>query len=397
MLALAVLAAGGAAAVVLKQQDAQAVASETLTPAWQISAPGEDDTLIGSWLTDKLLVRASSRGGLQAYDLTDGKQVWSAAGPSTGDRRDTISCAMSPTLGVKGIGTVAFGKDASTCTRLAGVDTSTGKILWSMPLTNSKHSTAMIASTYVQGEVATIVSESFLGGIDVGTGSRVWGYKPRGHYCNAYSWGADGVVLVDDYCLDRKTRFTLTAYDGSTGKVIWRKSESAHSDVTHILSGKPLVAAVHTARQDAVRVLGITGTGRKLAVGDDELMPGNNTGADHSAQFHGNVLVTPALASGSPVIDGYDTTTGAKLWTIRSAALAVAASRADDKVYAVTTSGSPRLIAIDPRSGRASPVAELSAGIGTWHFTSGTVYVTSDGGVLELNALGSNGGVRLYR
>ncbi|THA60954.1 hypothetical protein E6P78_26065 [Streptomyces sp. A0958] len=397
VLALVVLAAGGTAAVVLKQQDAAAVASEKLTQAWQIPAPAADDTLIGSWLTDKLLVRAGSRGGLRAYDLTDGKQVWRAAGAGSGAKRDTVPCAMSPTLSAEGIGTVAFGEDASTCTRLAGLDASTGKILWSMPLTSGKHPTAVTASTYVQGKVATIVSESFLGGVDVRTGSRVWGYKARGHYCNAYDWGADGVVLVDDYCLDRKTRFTLTAYDGRTGKVIWRKSESAHSDVTHILSGKPLVAAVHTARQDAVRVLGTTGTGRKLAVGDDELMPGNNTGADHSAQLHGNVLVTPALASGSPVIDGYDTTTGAKLWTLRSAALAVAASGADDKVHAVTTSGSPQLITIDPRTGRTTPVAGLSAGAGKWNFTSGTAYVTPDGGVLELNALGSNGGVRLYR
>ncbi|MDT4912498.1 MAG: hypothetical protein QOC66_1626, partial [Pseudonocardiales bacterium] len=31
------------------------------------------------------------------------------------------------------------------------------------------------------------------------------------------------------------------------------------------------------------------------------------------------------------------------------------------------------------------------------NFTAGTVYVTPDGGVLELNALGTGGGVQLYR
>ncbi|MFF6997653.1 PQQ-binding-like beta-propeller repeat protein [Streptomyces sp. NPDC008313] len=398
VLALAVLAvAGGSAAVMLERQEAAAAASEKLTQAWQIPAPATDDALIGSWLTDDLLVRAGSRGGLRAYDLADGKQVWRAASGSTGAKRGTVPCAMSPTLSAKGVGTVAFGKDAGTCTRLAGVDASTGKILWSVPLTNAKHPTAVTASTFVQGNVATVVSQNFLGGVDIRTGSRVWGYKARGHYCNAYTWGADGVVLVDDYCLDRKTRFTLTAYDGRTGKVIWRKAESAHSDVTHILSGSPLVAAIHTSRQDAVRVLGTTGTGRKLAVGDNELTTGNNTGADHSARLYGNVLVTPASSSGHMVIDGYDTTTGAKLWTRRSAALAVTASGTDGKVHAVTTSGSPQLITLDPRTGRTTPVADLPAGTGKGNFTSGTVYVTSDGGVLELDALGSNGGVRLYR
>ncbi|MER6980011.1 PQQ-binding-like beta-propeller repeat protein [Streptomyces carpinensis] len=397
-LALAVLvAAGGAAAVMLKQEDAAAVASKNLTQAWQIPAPAADDALVGSWLTGKLLVRASSRGGLRAYDLTDGKQIWRAASSATAAKRGTVPCGMSPTLSAQGIGTVAFGKDGSTCNWLAGVKASTGKILWSIPLTSKKHPAAATAATYVQGDVATIVSENYLGGVDIRTGSRVWGYKSRGHYCNAYDWGADGVVMVDDFCLDQKSRFTLTAYDGRTGKVIWRKPESAHSDVTHILSGSPLVAAVHTARQDAVRVFDTTGTGRKLAVGDDELTPGNNTDADHSARLYGNVLVTPAAASGSTMIDGFDTTTGAKLWTHRSAALAVPASGADGKVYAVTTSGTPQLITIDPRTGHTTPVAGLPTGTGKWSFTSGTVYVTPDGGVLELNALGSNGGVRLYR
>ncbi|MFE1292643.1 PQQ-binding-like beta-propeller repeat protein [Streptomyces sp. NPDC058751] len=397
VLTLAVLAAAvGTAAVVLKQEEAAAVASENLTQAWQTPVSA-GDTLIGSWLTDKLLVRAGTRDGLRAYDPADGSQVWRAKPSAAAAERGTVPCAMSPTLSAQGIGTVAFGKDGSTCTWLAGVKASTGKILWSVPLTSKKHPASATATTYLQGGVATVVSENFLGGVDVRTGSRVWGYKARGHYCNAYDWGTDGVVLVADFCLDEKTRSTLTAYDGKTGKVIWRKAEKAHSDVTHILSGSPLVAAVHTAREDAVRVFDAAGNGRKLAVGNDEVTPGNETGADRSARLYGKVLVTPALAAGHPVIDGFDTTTGAKLWTYRSAALAIPASGTDGKVYAVTTSGSPQLVGIDPRTGRSTPVAGLPAGTGKGNFTAGTVYVTADGGVLELDALGSNGGMRFYR
>ncbi|UJA09513.1 PQQ-binding-like beta-propeller repeat protein [Streptomyces collinus] len=397
-LVLAVLvAAGGAAAVMFRQEEAVAVASKNLTQAWRIPAPAADDALVGSWLTDKLLIRASTRGGLRAYGVADGKEVWRSASSAAAVKRGAVPCGMSPTLSAQGVGTVAFGTDGATCTWLAGVRASTGKILWTMPLTSKRHPAAATATTYVQGGVATVVGANFLGGVDVRTGSRVWGYKARGHYCNAYGWGADGVVLVDDYCLDQKTRFTLTSYDAKTGKVIWRKSEKAHSDVTHILSGSPLVAAVHTARQDAVRVLGTTGTGRKLAVGDDELTPGNDSGADHSARLHGDVLVTPASSAGKAVLDGFDTRTGRKLWTLRSAVLAVPASGADGKVYAVAASGTPQLVTVDPRTGRTTPVAGLPVGTGQWNFTAGTVYVTPDGGVLELNALGSNGGVRLYR
>ncbi|MGX1547389.1 outer membrane protein assembly factor BamB family protein [Streptomyces adustus] len=398
VLTLAVLVAvGGTASVLVRQEDAAAVAAKQLTQEWEIPAAASDDALIGSWLTDKLLVRAGSRGGLRAYDLTDGEQVWKAAHLPALAKRGSVPCAMSPTLGAEGIGTVAFGPDSSACTWLAGVDAPTGKILWSMPLTSDKHPMAAAATTYLQGDVATVVSENFLGGVDARTGSRVWGYKARGHYCNAYDWGVEGTVLVDDFCLDKKKRFALTAYDGESGKVIWRKSAAGHSKVTHILSGAPLIATVHTAREDAVRVFDTSGDSRKLAVGNDELTSGNETGADHSARLYGKVLVTPAVAAGSPVLDGFDTTTGAKLWTARSAALAVPASGADDTVHAVTTSGVPQLVTIDPRTGRTTPVAGLPVGTGKWNFTSGTVYVTADGGVLELNALGSNGGVRLYR
>jgi len=176
--------------------------------------------------------------------------------------------AVSPTLTADGRGTIAFGQDGNSCTTLAGIDTSTGKVLWTVPLVDSAHPTAMSARTYLQGDVATVVSENFLGGLDVRTGHRIWGFRPRGHYCNAYDWGADGIVLVDDYCADSSNKFTLTAYDGKSGKVRWTQSQSAHTDVAHIFSGSPLIASLHTAVEDSVRVFAPSGRSRKLAVGN---------------------------------------------------------------------------------------------------------------------------------
>ncbi|MFJ3667038.1 PQQ-binding-like beta-propeller repeat protein [Streptomyces sp. NPDC090106] len=403
VLALAVLAtAGGGAAFLLKQEEAAAVASENLTQAWQIPAAARSDTLIGSWLTDKLLVRAGTRGGLRAYDLSDGGQKWNAKSSLPLAEKGTVPCAMSPTVNAKGVGTVAFGEDGSTCTWLAGIKASTGKVLWSIPLTDTKHPASVATSTYVQGNVATIVSANYLGGVNVRTGTRVWGYKPRGRYCNAYNWGTDGAVLVGDYCLDKKTRFTLSAYDPKTGKILWRKAQKAHSEVTHVLSGSPLIASVHTVHEDGVRVFDEHGGSRVLAVGDDELFSGNTSEADHSARLYGDVLATPASSSDQIVIAGFDTSTGAKLWTVKSAALAVPASDDEDDasdaaVYAVTLSGAPQLISIDRRTGRTTPVVGLPRENGAKNFTAGTVYVTPDGGVLELSALGSEGGVRYYR
>lgn len=399
LLVLVVLAvAAGGAAFAMHREEAAPSASKHLAPAWKVRAPAADDELIGSWLTGRLLIRASTRGGVTAYDLADGDTVWTAALPGSAAAKGTSPCAMSPTLTAKGLGTVAFGADGTSCTTLAGIDTATGTVLWTVPLVDTKHPTPVGATTYLQGDIATIVSENFLGGLNVRTGHRVWGFTARGYYCNAYDWGSAGIVVVDDYCADSRKPFSLTAYDGRTGKVLWSRVQNAHTDLAHVFSGSPLIASVHIAGEDSVRVFTASGSSRKLAVGDTELAPGNDSDADHSARLLGNILVTPALTADVPEIDAYDTTTGARLWSYPATALATAAP-GDDRVFALAGPVSaPQLVQLDPRTGRATPVAALPAAT-TAHerFTAGTVYVTPDGGVLELDAQGTSDAVRFSR
>lgn len=398
LLALAVLAAvGGGAALAMHGKGAGPTASKHLARAWQLPAPAGDDALVGSWLTGKLLIRASTTGGVTAYNLADGAVVWTAALPPNEVADGTHPCAMSPTLTSGGLGTIAFGEDGNSCTNLAGIDTSTGTVLWTVPLVDARHKVAMAADTFVQGDVATIVSENFLGGVDIRTGHRVWGFTPRGYYCNAYNWGGDGVVLVDDYCADNKTPFTLTAYDGRTGKKIWTRTQPVHTDVAHVYAGSPLIIGEHTAGEDSVRVVAPSGNSRKLAVGDTELAPGNGTGADHSARIVDGVLITPAQTPKGTEIDAFDVSTGAKLWTCPALALATAAAPGDP-VYALAGSpAAPQLVRLEPRTGRLTPVAALPPASSRHPFTAGTVYVTPDGGVLELDAQGASGGVTFSR
>lgn len=398
LLALVLLAAaGGGAAVALQRGGSGPTASKHLATAWQRPAAAADDALVGSWVTGKLLIRASTEGGLAAYGLTDGGTVWTAALPARAAADGTHPCAMSPTLTAGGLGTVAFGKDGSTCTTLAGIDARTGTVLWTVPLTDAEHTVAMAADTYVQGDVATIVGENFLGGLDIRTGRRVWGFAPRGYYCNAYVWGGTGVVLVDDYCADRTERFTFTAYDGRTGKRLWSWSQDAHTDVAHVFSGSPLITSEHTSGEDSVRVISPTGRSRKLAVGNTEAAPGNGTDADHCARIVDGVLITPAQTAKGTEIDAFDLATGAKLWSTPAVALATPLT-ADDPVYALTgTPAAPQLVRLASRTGRATPVAALPAETARRHFTAGTLYVTPDGGALELAAQATSGGVTLSR
>lgn len=398
LLALAMLAAaGGGAAVALHERNAGPSASKHLARGWQLPARGGDDALVGSWLTGKLLIRASTAGSVTAYDLADGHVEWTAALPPNEVAHGTRPCTMSPTLTSGGLGTVAFGKDGNSCTTLAGIDTDTGTVLWTVPLTDAKHKVATAARTFVQGEVATIVSENFLGGVNLRTGHRVWGFTPRGYYCNAYDWGGDGVVLVDDYCADSKTPFTFTAYDGRTGKKLWSRVQAVHTDVAHVYAGSPLIVGEHTAGEDSVRVVAPSGDSRKLAVGDTELAPGNGTDADHSARIVDGVLVTPAQTRKGTEIDAFDVSTGAKLWACPALALATA-TKPGDPVYALAGSpAAPQLVRLDPRTGHLTAVAALPPTTGRHPFTTGTVYVTPDGGVLELDAQGTSGGVTFSR
>jgi outer membrane protein assembly factor BamB len=395
LLALAVVGAvGGGAVVAMHRGDAAPSASRHLKQVWQVASPAADDELVGSWVTDKLLVRASTRGGVTAYSLADGSTAWTAALPAKAAGAGTQPCAMSPTLTAAGLGTVAFGKDGHTCTSLAGIDAATGTVLWTVPLVDAGHKTAMGAQTFLQGDVATVVGENFLGGLDVRTGHRVWGLKSRGYYCNAYTWGGPGVVLVDDYCADSGTHFTLTAYDGATGRTLWSQTQDAHTDIAHVFSGSPLIASEHKAGEDSVRVVAPSGASRKLAVGNTELLPGNDSAADHSARLVGGVLVTPATTAAGSEVDAFDTATGAKLWSYPATALATSAADGD-RVYALAGSPSaPQVVALDPRTGHATAVAALPAATGKRVFTAGTVYVTAAGGVLELDAQGTGVGVR---
>ncbi|MFJ4845542.1 PQQ-binding-like beta-propeller repeat protein [Streptomyces sp. NPDC088733] len=394
-LTLAVLVAGGATAVALDRKDAPPLASRQLTQVWQVPAPAADDTLVGSWVTRELLIRASTRGGIRAYRLSDGSEAWKASLPRSAAG---VPCAMSPTLSKNGTGTVAFGTDANSCTSLAGVDAATGRILWTSPLVDRGHRTATSARTYLQGEVATIVSGNFLGGLDIRTGRTVWGYRARGDYCNVRASGSAGVVLVDDYCADHADQFTLRAFDGRTGKLLWAHRQRTHTDVLHAFSGSPLIASLHTPDEDSTRVFTASGGSRKLAVGDSQTMTGNDTDADHSARLVGDVLVTPALGADHLEVDAFDVTTGAKLWTLHSAALATAVA-GDDAVYAVSSAGSPQLVRLEPRTGEVTPVAALPPEVaGSGVVGTGTVYVLpDDGGVLELGAQGRNGGARMFR
>ncbi|MEZ0095694.1 PQQ-binding-like beta-propeller repeat protein [Streptacidiphilus sp. EB129] len=375
-----------------------------LSKAWSVPSAGADDRLIGSWLTAKTVIRASTGAGVVAYNISDGSKAWTLTPPADG----TVPCAASPTTTSDGIGTMAFGTSANTCSELAGVDSATGRILWTLKLTDDQHGTPSRAQTFITGSVATVINTNVFAGVDVRTGNRVWGYTARGNYCNETMYGTTGVVLVDDFCADdNMPRYTLTAMDAATGKTLWRKTEDNHTDFTDILSGNPVVAAQYAGSSNTVEVFDGSGNARQLSTAGATLASGGFSDG-HSVQLIGNTLVVQnAMDSGSTgatagKVVAYDLTSGSPLWTYNGESQHGAVlfdPAADGKLYALSTGsyeGSPHLVQLDPVTGKSTVLGALPAGTDGWSFTSGTLY-TVGGAVIALNDYSDTDALRVYR
>ncbi|MFC1399991.1 MULTISPECIES: PQQ-binding-like beta-propeller repeat protein [Streptacidiphilus] len=377
-------------------------AGSMLSKAWSVPAQGSDDKLIGSWLTSTALVRSSSATGVTAYSIADGSKSWTLTPPSSAQ----TPCAMSPTMTSDGIGTMAFGSDDNSCSVFAGVDSRTGKILWTVPLTSASNSVAMSASTYIQGSVATIVSGDRVGGFDTRTGAQVWGLKPRGDYCNESSVATTGIVLVDDFCADVKPSYTLTALNASTGKQMWRKTESDHTDVSSLLNGSPLVSVVSTSGDTSLQMYDANGgNGKTLQTPNLKL----NEYHEVTASLPGQLLVVQGdedLSSDNGSTAGnivaFNLATGAEAWTYDGESnhgALLAQSTGDGKLYALSTgtySGSPHFVSLDPTTGKSTVLGALPSDTDGWTFSDGMLYATNDGGLIALSSYGDEAAVSMY-
>jgi outer membrane protein assembly factor BamB len=324
---------------------------------------------------------------------------------------------MSPTVSPSGIGTIGFGPDFSNCTTLVGVDTHTGKTLWSTSLTTSDHTAPTAVSTFIDGQVGVIVNDNVLGGVNLTDGHVVWGYKARGQYCNAYPYGGVGTVLVDDYCADVNPSYVVTALDAATGKQLWQKPGSDHVEFGGVLDSSPLIAIVNgTGGSSAVNRYDSGGNATALTLKETIETTSSGMGvssADAGAQTVGSTLVFPSRPSEEKQdITGINPTTGATLWTYDGethggAALMHPAQSASGagagKVYAISfvngygTGAGPEVVAIDAATGKSTVIAKLPANPDSLVYSSGSVYLLPDGRVLLASADASGTAVRLFK
>lgn len=359
-----------------------------LTTGWSVTGSGGTEQLLGSWITDRYLVRVTDTGGAKAYDLTSGSLAWTVQPPAGA----SVPCTMSPTLSSSGIGTIGFGADAESCTVLVAVDTATGRELWTSPLTNKDHSSPGMETTFIDGDVVDLVGDNVLGGVNLTTGAPVWGYKPRGRYCNVYSYGGAGVVLVDDYCADVSPAYVVTALDGATGRQLWQKPGSGHVEFGTVLAGSPVVAQVDTTSGDTVtQRYDRSGNPTQLTAGTpiSSRSAGRTTPVARMLNST-TMLVATQNSAYTPGIEAVDLTDGAVLWSYAGAnrtgaELAFSVEDATGRIYALSnpadTAGGATgsVVSLDPATGAPTTLASLPDAASGTQFLAGVTLVQPGG------------------
>ncbi|GAA5201280.1 hypothetical protein GCM10023322_80950 [Rugosimonospora acidiphila] len=201
----------------------------TMKVAWSVNATkGTQSTntaLAGSWATPTSVIDGRSDGVI-AYSLKNGAQIWGWQVPS-----GSTGCHMSTTT-AGGIGVLAYGE--KFCDQLVAFKLDTGQQVWphAISLGDPKgHSTPSATFVAVDGDVMAVVApDDTLGAYDLTTGKKLW-QKSEDDFDASLDcdlWGAS-VIGTTAYALHTCTpasgglnySYIVTGYNAQTGAKTW--------------------------------------------------------------------------------------------------------------------------------------------------------------------------------
>jgi len=194
-----------------------AIDSATCALKWKArhelpGTPGVGSTR-GVALLDGRVFRGSADGSVTAYDAASGTQVWSTR-ITAADSMEYISASPIAWSGMVFIGTA--GADAGNIGRLAGLDASTGRVLWSFPLIptgTEKNAESWPKGTHLAGGSSwtSFTLDPDAGALYAPTGN------PGPDFAGTYRPGANlysgGVVALDAKSGDLRTWYQLVPHD----------------------------------------------------------------------------------------------------------------------------------------------------------------------------------------
>lgn len=359
----------------------------TLSPLWTAPAerPADAETL-GSWLHGSTVVRARF-DKVVGQDLATGNVRWIYRIPYP-----HVLCTMSRDTG-DGVGLVGYGEEEKACSRIAAVDLSTGRVLWTRNLAAGSANNGLLKDvpaelrrtgpsdlsleellhlptgttpdlTAVAGDVAAVRAGRALWGVGLRDGRGRWAQlSPKGCRFVKISGGAGGLLAVAR-CADQPPR--LRAVDPVTGKVRWEipvSTRSASAEIT-LLSAVPAVVRIREeGRRGIDTVVSFDDRGRARATIEVEdgrrRLDAREIYAFAAAPLHGLMvqgdrLVTIAEEERRTYVQAYGLDDGRLLWSTAMPDIKGIAVEPERVSLLVGSFRSPDLLTLSMRDGEKS-------------------------------------------
>ncbi|MFE0461515.1 PQQ-binding-like beta-propeller repeat protein [Kitasatospora sp. NPDC058965] len=379
--------------------------SGKLAASWTVpkaTGNASDHETIGTWITDKLVVRGDA-AGLTAYNLSDGKQAWTLPAPAG----TKAFCSMSPGVNTKNIGGVAFNLGDDDCASVGAVDATTGKLIFKVgqSLDRKSYDTQITVSD----TAVAAASSALLEGFSITDGSKLWSYKDRGDYCNESAVAGGSLIVVSDYCSDGSPKQQLQLLSASDGKPFGSFPLTGDTErIEGILATKPIVLQIASGvDQDYMVVLdsNFNPTTRipLKVTGEDKLRPTVDGSTLTKSLVIGNTFYIEVNQGSKTALRAIDLGSGKTLWTKDAGA--------EEGIRLVNKTGgtSPTVIAMNGY-GKAAQVGTMAAADGTFaptfsfatkdsqflSFQDQQIFASDDGRVLTLPQLPLEATATLY-
>lgn len=279
---------------------------------------------LGSWLYGTAVIQAQP-DRLVAYDLATGRVRWTYRIP------EHQAVCMLSRFAEAGVGLVGYTADhGRTCTELAAVGLSDGRVLWDVRLADpppqgrmprrAKHLPFEVTAEAVtaSGGVVAVAARDSLRGFGLRDGDQLW-RRPADEGCDFQDVvAAAGQVLAQVGCSGGRT--ALRSVDTATGETRWEAAMPS-PNATLLSAAPPAVLLEPGERRGSGEVISYDGNGRtRTAIPFDGLRTGvfdaSGTGPALAPMVEGDRLVAVVGTSlRGTQVQAYDLARGRLLWS----------------------------------------------------------------------------------
>ncbi|MFG2723328.1 PQQ-binding-like beta-propeller repeat protein [Streptomyces sp. NPDC048416] len=196
----------------------------------------------GSWLTDKAYVKAGVKE-IVGYDPLKGTEIWKL--PLTGNVCESTSHVSADGKTAFAFETMENGSKYPSCTEIAGLDLTTGKLLWQADIKGATGDRKTRFDEVTLG-AGTVAAGGLDGGAawDLNTGKELWKPTVTTDQCKDVGYGGGDALVAVRKCGDYdKPTINVQPLDPKSGQPLSTYKMMDGIQYAHIVSTKPLVLA----------------------------------------------------------------------------------------------------------------------------------------------------------